>query len=50
MSYFDTPTGRQRITLTVEALELAAAALEAEGDYHKAELMTLLANDIKGGE
>lgn len=42
-----TPTGRERITLVIDALKVSANHYELEGDYATAEKLNLIAKDME---
>lgn len=49
MNALNTPTGRHRINVIIEALEIAVNHYEFEADYKRAEELQLLIADMKAG-
>lgn len=47
MSHLDTPTGKERIKVIINALEIAANHYEYENELATAEKMNLLINAMK---
>jgi hypothetical protein len=47
MNPINTPTGKRRIVLTIEALKIAVNHYEFEGEFNKVEELTLLIQDME---
>jgi hypothetical protein len=45
----NTPTGKHRINVIIDALEVAVNHYEYEGNYERAEELQLLINEMKAG-
>ena len=49
MNAYKTPTGKHRIDVIIDALEVAVNHYEYEANYERAEELQLLVNEMKAG-